>query len=756
MNQVKLLNYTNIRTFNDFIDAELNKLILPTNQNLTNGDLDVICENIEYIFREAIQRYVPTVVIKNSIYQISSQSRTLVRSIKNKRRHIYRLNNQNLVRSDDIKLLKNEIKLLKISLKNSIRFDINNFVANKFVSINSNQLIHNVVKKYTGHKNKNNSGVEFFENETKIVKITDANKITETFGKNFSRNHKLSFLHNSNIEPEVIASVNEISNRNDIITFNDNITPKIADKSDLAQTNSMLLPNERKILTSAEEIIEILHKRPNKKSCGRDDMPYYLMKHFSPSIILFITILFNHLLATSYFPKSWKLAKIIPIPKPGRDRTLISNWRPISQLICLGKVYEKVLQIRLNSEMYSINPDIFQTQFGFRIGISVEHALLRIQKQINNGLNHGKCTSLISLDLRAAFDTVWHNGLIYKMNKFGFSKFLIKSVMNFLSGRSFSVEFDKHLSRVYNIDAGTPQGSVLSPTLFNFYLHDIPVDNNISTTQFADDTSLQITFKNPALAQNNINRHLDRLVKYFKKWKLVLNDDKTVVVHVVGSLKDVGSFMRKKIKNIKIKIAESTILPTNNLRLLGIWFNRNNKFISHINNRLVLANKSKFALFRILKSRLIDPMIKTYVYKQYIRPVITFGSSIWLRPAAVSSAQIKKLRSFERKILRHSSNKHRSRGSYRYCKNSDLYSHANVPRIDRHMVNNNIKIFEKIEKNAEHSFLISNSDDSLLKHKNVDHIYRLFKHNQLFENERLLLFNRSYSGNNRIVYSTDQ
>lgn len=225
---------------------------------------------------------------------------------------------------------------------------------------------------------------------------------------------------------------------------------------------------------------------------------------------------------------------------------------------------------------------------------------------------------------------------------------------------------------------------------------------------------------------------------------------------MVGTLKDIGSYKRKKIKNIVIKVGETIIEPKNNLRLLGVWFGKNNRFTTHVQNRFKMANKAKFALLRLLKSRMIEPSIKTHVYKQFLRPIITFGSAVWLRPLAVSSAQIEKIRLFERKILRRFSNKYRRRGSFKYCRNSELYQHSNMPRIDKQLAKINIKFFEKIERSPEHSFLISNNDDSGLRNKNIDHLYRLHKCNQLFINEKLLLFNRAYSNPHQIVYNTDQ
>lgn len=201
--------------------------------------------------------------------------------------------------------------------------------------------------------------------------------------------------------------------------------------------DQFLPPHQRQLLISYEEVNDVIQSRPNKKSSGSDSMPYFLLKYFNPSILLFFTIFFNHCIASAHFPSSWKNAFITAIPKPGKDSSIISNWRPISQLNCISKVFEKLLQIRINRHIPAFN--IFQNQFGFLSGHSAEHALARLQADINGGLNNGNITSILALDLRAAFDTVWHDGLVHKLFRLGLNPMLIRIVKSMLNGRSFCV-----------------------------------------------------------------------------------------------------------------------------------------------------------------------------------------------------------------------------------------------------------------------------------------------------------------------------
>lgn len=126
---------------------------------------------------------------------------------------------------------------------------------------------------------------------------------------------------------------------NTSIGFNHDIGPLIHGGVDLASINFKLPPHQQNLLTSAEEVDEIIGSRPNKKSTGFDFLPFTLIKQFSAINILFLTILFNHCLAISHFPNPLKLALVAGIPKPGKDSSIISNWRPISQLCCVSKIF---------------------------------------------------------------------------------------------------------------------------------------------------------------------------------------------------------------------------------------------------------------------------------------------------------------------------------------------------------------------------------------------------------------------------------
>lgn len=239
-----------------------------------------------------------------------------------------------------------------------------------------------------------------------------------------------------------------------------------------------------------------------------------------------MTKICNAILNIGYFPKEWKVAKIIPLPKPGKPPNKTANLRPISLLTRLSKIVEKCIAKRINSHI-SLNHIFPNEQFGFRTSHSTTHALLRIIDDIILGFNEKKHTSMVLLDIEKAFDTVWHEGLIYKMIELDFPLYITKIIKDYLTDRSFFVELNSIRSEKRPISAGVPQGSILGPVLFNIFTSDIPkiVETNLSI--FADDTAIYSSNNCIETTKLNLKKHLEVLEIYYKKWKIKVNPNKT-------------------------------------------------------------------------------------------------------------------------------------------------------------------------------------------------------------------------------------
>lgn len=144
--------------------------------------------------------------------------------------------------------------------------------------------------------------------------------------------------------------------------------------------------------------------------------------------------------------------------------------------------------------------------------------------------------------------------------------------MNFLRDRSFVVKVGDFSSESIDMPAGTPQGSVCSPLLFNVFMHDIPTDEFIKTLQFADDTTLYATDNDPGRIQCHLNRHLVGLMRYFNEWRLAINADKSGLCVFTGFVRETGVRIRRHFRRLAISINGHLLKRSNTMKLLGVTF----------------------------------------------------------------------------------------------------------------------------------------------------------------------------------------
>lgn len=749
--KLRLFNKVKTNNLNSFIFRNLNNLALPIDQNLMNGDCEQVAINIENIFTSAVERFVPVSKCTQHRVLFSQATLALLRESKNIQRKIFALGP--LPPVQPLTVLKMRLKLVKNMILNSVRFETSKFFTNAFNSVQTSRDAFKVIKNFSGHKKRGTLNGSLFLDKDKTASVSGDENIANVLAENFYDKHNLTSNINSDYANLVHNSIVSINNSNPVIKFDHNISPCLSNDKLLSQLNAKLPAESRGILTSSEEVSYIINSRANKKSTGSDNMPFSVIKKFDSRIILFLTIFFNHLLAISYFPRCWQYAIITPIPKPGKDASLIENWRPISMLCCISKIFERILAIRLNKHRDSLQ--LFQNQFGFLGGHSTNHALARLQADINEGLNDNKITTIVALDLKAAFDTIWHDGLVHKLLSLNFPIYIIKIIKSMLSFRRFAVRLNGHLSKILKMGAGVPQGSVLGPLLFILYVHDIPLHNSINITQFADDTTLHVVHKDPAQIQNLLNIYLVKISKFFKNWKLVVNKEKTELIHIMGCVRDTNLRLRKLVRNMKICLNGHLLPVKNEIRLLGMQLQTNNKFTKHIQIRLTKAKKAKFHLSRIFKNSKIDTKIKTNMYKIYIRSILMYASPVWVRQPQVSSHQMELLRLFERGCLRSTANIRRARGSFKNIRVSKIYDTSLCMRIDRFAALSHIAFYNKCSSVDGTKFT------SLMRRFGNGQFYNcmpslLDQHNagNLIINDDLKLFKTRYDNRPGLVYNT--
>jgi hypothetical protein len=265
-------------------------------------------------------------------------------------------------------------------------------------------------------------------------------------------------------------------------------------------------------------IVSVIHNLRPKISPGHDQITNKIAKNLSKKSILFLTHIYNNMLRLSYFPPAWKYSIIIMISKPNKPKHLISSYRPISLLPTFAKLFRKLIlhRITLIINQHNILP---KSQFGFRRKHNTIYQIHRNTDKISASFETKQFCPGVFLDISQVFYRVWHNGLLFKRKNFLPSPYYL-IIKSYLENRSFSIRQKNSYSTANNIKAGVPQGSNLSPILYNIFTADIPTTSQTLLASFADDTAILSSNNISDIAFQNLQSHLNEIESWTKNEKL--------------------------------------------------------------------------------------------------------------------------------------------------------------------------------------------------------------------------------------------
>ena len=291
---------------------------------------------------------------------------------------------------------------------------------------------------------------------------------------------------------------------------------------------------ERGVLRAAWSQLKIIADLKPKSSAGYDNLSSKLLKDIKGIISRPLSIIINQSLCSGIFPSKLKLAKVIPLYKK-EDQRVFGNYRPISLLSSISKIYEKVAFKQI-LEYFTSNNLLFESQYGFRENHSTELAALEFIDKIKLEMDRKKIPFSIFLDPSRAFDTLNHDILLTKLRYYGIQGIALNWFQSYLTKRSQYVQYNETSSSIRKIETGVPHGSILGPLLFIIYMNDIhTVSDKFSFISYADDTTLISPLCSFSHCSHNdinyvstmINLELTKISDWLAVNKLSLNAAKT-------------------------------------------------------------------------------------------------------------------------------------------------------------------------------------------------------------------------------------
>ena len=369
------------------------------------------------------------------------------------------------------------------------------------------------------------------------------------------------------------------------------------------------------VLITEQEITDILKCLITKKANGPDNISHTLLKATASSICKPLCLLFNRSIQDGTYPNSWKTAFVMPLFKKG-DRDLTSNYRPISLISCVGKVFERLVFKNIYNHLH-FNNLIYNKQSGFIPGHSTVYQLIDIYNQICKSFDEKLSTCIVFCDISKAFDRVWHKGLLFKLKQCGIHGILLRWIESYLDARNQNVIVGSSSSKLKCNKAGVPQGSVLGPLLFLIYVNDI-ADNLLSVTRlFADDSSLAVTAPDTDTIERILNNDLETISQWAEQWLVKFNPAKTEVLFL--------SFVNSNMPTLLFNNVQLNFVEHH--KHLGLTFSQNGSWNEHISNIINSASKVLGSM-RYLKFKLCRKTLNQ-IYVSFMRPILEYASVVW-------------------------------------------------------------------------------------------------------------------------------
>ena len=428
----------------------------------------------------------------------------------------------------------------------------------------------------------------------------------------------------ANLDPDVFHEYFKELNEGVKNPFLDNTFKSEIESKLIGLKGSVYIDILDKVITM-DELKNVIMSLKNNKAVGLDSISNEIIKCSFIFMSTLLLKLYNNVLDSSTYVKSWLDDFITPILKSGGMVNDPTSYRGISISSCLGKIFTIIMKNRF-IKFLELNKLINNCQIGFTSGKRTTDHIFVLKTIMDMAKSKKKPLYLCFVDLKSAFDTVWRNGLLYKMINMGFSEKIVSLLRDIFSKTSTCVRTSEGFTEKFHSTVGTRQGCNLSPILFNIFINDIPMilneidakqpfilDEKISCLMYADDLILF------SFSQEGLQLLLNRLQIFCNKWQLTINTVKTKIM-IAHQRKCLGSWY---IYGKKIDIVK-------HFCYLGVIIDSAGKFNKGIERLYIKANRA----YHSIKSNInfynganVNTLCK--LFDSVVKPVLLYGSELW-------------------------------------------------------------------------------------------------------------------------------
>lgn len=442
-------------------------------------------------------------------------------------------------------------------------------------------------------------------------------------------------------------------------------------------------------------IEKLLEKLNPHKAAGPDNLKPKVLKELASDIAPILCVIFKNSLKSGVVPDDWRKAHVSPIYKKGQ-RYKAENYRPVSLTCICCKLMEHIVtsHIMKHADDHNI---LYPLQHGFRRKRSCETQLLDFIDDITRNMEDGKQTDVLVMDFSKAFDKVSHSLLVHKLHHYGIRGNINTWIENFLHDRTQAVLVEGSSSPFCEVESGVPQGSVLGPSLFLYYINDMPLGLSSRLRLFADDTIAYLTVSNTTDAET-LQSDLDKLASWEEKWKMVFHPEKCNVISITR---------KRKTTKCDYKLHGHILESVNSVKYLGCNITNDLKWNEHISK---ICNKANGTLGFLKRNLNIgSTSVKEKAYKSLVRPTVEYASSVW---DPYQQTSINRLEMVQRRAARYVTNRHGNRSCVR-----DMIGHLEWKPLETRRKEARLCMLYKIE----HDLVAIDKQDRLVKTNPITH-----------------------------------